>query len=94
MLNFVFVIPGFKLPSIKYQKFSTDLVYPGMFYKHLCSIWDLPSPLCQPNETYCTAGGCLLTLFAELCARAQACHQNRKKISLCYSFEARLRAAM
>ena len=37
---------------------------------------DLPRPHCQPNQTYCTAGESLLT---ELWARAQACHQNRKK---------------
>ena len=42
-------------------------------------IRDLPSPQCQPNQRYCTAGKCLLTLCVGLWARAQACHQNRKK---------------
>ena len=40
------------------------------------NIKDLPRP---PYQTYCTAGEGLLTLFAGLWARAQACPQNRKK---------------
>ena len=58
-------------------------------------IRDLPCPQCQPNQTYCTAGEELLTCCAGLWARAQACHQNRKKkkISWSYGFEARSRAA-
>ena len=58
---------------------------------------DLPRPQCQPNQTYCTAGEYLLILCAGLLARAQACHQNRKKkkeITWSYGFEAMLRAAM
>ena len=39
----------------------------------------LPRPQCQPNQTYCTSGESFLTLCAGLWARAQACHQNRKK---------------
>ena len=42
-------------------------------------IRNLPRPQCQPNQTYCTSGECLLTLCAGLWARAHACHQNRKK---------------
>jgi hypothetical protein len=59
-------------------------------------IRDFPRPQCQPNQTYCTAGEALLILCAGLWARAQACHQNRKKkeITWSYGFEARLRAAM
>ena len=62
----------------------------------LLGIRDLPRPQCQPNQTYCTAGEALLILCAGLWARAQACHQNRKKkeITWSYGFEARLRAAM
>ena len=40
---------------------------------------DLPRPQCQPKQTYCTAGEALLTLIAGLWARAQVCHQDRKK---------------
>ena len=43
------------------------------------SVRNLPRPQCQPNQTYCTSGECLLSLCAGLWARAQACHQNRKK---------------
>ena len=42
-------------------------------------IRDFSSPQCQPNQTYCTAGECLLTWCAGPWARARACHWNRKK---------------
>ena len=40
------------------------------------TIRDIPSPQCQPNQPYCTAGEALLILCAGLWARAQACHPN------------------
>ena len=58
-------------------------------------IRDLTRPQCKANQTHCTAGEALLTLCDGLWARAQGCHQNRKKkITWSYGFEARLRAAM
>ena len=59
------------------------------------TIRDLPSPQFQPNQTTCTAGEGLLTWCAGLWARAQACHQDRKKTltAWSYGFEAGSRAA-
>ena len=50
-----------------------ELKYP--FCRRVWVMRDLPSPQCQPNQTYYRAGDSLLTLSAGLWARAQACHQ-------------------